>query len=148
MAEPPVTAAEAASPGDAAALEQWACAAFEAQPLTNLIALVGLGAALFYQAEVGKNPKVTSYHDALIYISTCCSVGYGDIFAQTPLGKLIGTFVMTIGPAMANAAFDGCAAARVAEDEGQRALQRETLDVLKAILAELRAHNSGDPAVP
>jgi hypothetical protein len=119
-------------------LEKWAQDSFTDEPFTKLITLVGLGAALFYKAEVGHNPKVTSYWDALVYVSTCCSVGYGDIFAQTPVGKAVGTFVMTVGPAMANAAFDGSSRQRAKEAEEQKQLQVELLSTMKEILAELR----------
>src|SRR5277367_5585956 len=120
-------------------LERWAQESFNDEPFTELVALVGLGAALFYKAEVGKNPKVNSYWDALVYISTCCSVGYGDIFAHTPTGKAIGSVVMTIGPAMANAAFDGSARERRKAEEASAGFQRELLDTMKQILVELRA---------
>src|SRR4051812_35138045 len=93
-------------------LERWAQEWFNDEPFTKLVALVGLGSALFYKAELGQNPKVNSYWDALVYVSTCASVGYGDIFAHTPIGKAIGSVIMTIGPAMANAAFDGSARER------------------------------------
>lgn len=127
-------------------LEAWAQEWFNDEPFTKLVALVGVGAALFYKAELGHNPKVNSYWDALVYVSTCCSVGYGDIFAHTPTGKAIGSVVMTIGPAMANAAFDGSARERrKAEEAQQRAietqasLQRELLATMREILAELKA---------
>ncbi|HZU95684.1 MAG TPA: potassium channel family protein [Planctomycetota bacterium] len=120
-------------------LDQWAQETFNDEPFTKLVALVGLGAALFYKAEVGKNPKVNSYWDALVYVSTCASVGYGDIFAHTPVGKAIGSIVMTIGPAMANAAFDGSAKERAREAEEQKKIQLELLATMKEILAELRA---------
>ena len=119
-------------------LERWSQEWFNDEPFTKLVALVGLGAAVFYKAEVGHNPKVTSYWDALVYVSTCCSVGYGDIFAHTPIGKALGSVVMTIGPAMANAAFDGSARERRKEADEAQALQRELLGTMKEILAELR----------
>ena len=119
-------------------LERWAQEAFVDEPFTKLVALVGIAAALFYKAERGKNPKVTSYWDALVYVSTCFSVGYGDIFAHTPVGKAIGSFIMTVGPAMANAAFDGSSRARAAEAEEAQGLQRELLATMQQILAELK----------
>lgn len=125
-------------PGDDFDLEHWAQEWFNDEPFTKLVALVGVGAALFYKAEVGKNPKVNSYWDALVYVSTCASVGYGDIFAHTPIGKAIGTVVMTIGPSMANAAFDGSSRERKKAEEESAALQRELLGTMKEILAELR----------
>src|SRR5277367_7026715 len=106
-------------------LERWAQESFNDEPFTKLVALVGLGAALFYKAEVGRNPKVNSYWDALVYVSTCASVGYGDIFAHTPIGKAIGSVVMTIGPSMANAAFDGSSRARAQEAEEEKKIQLE-----------------------
>ena len=62
---------------------------------------------VFYAAEVAHNPKVNSVLDAFIYCSTCLSVGYGDIFAMTPIGKMVGTYLMTIGPALSGATLDG-----------------------------------------
>jgi hypothetical protein len=65
------------------------------------------GAALaFYQAEKGVNPKIETFTDAFYYISTCASVGYADIFAQTQTGKAIASFVMIIGPALAAKSLD------------------------------------------
>ncbi len=45
--------------------------------------------------------------DAMVYCSTCLSVGYGDIFAKTPMGKVLGSALMTIGPAVAAGTLDG-----------------------------------------
>lgn len=70
-------------------------------PIGSVLAAVLGGAWLFYKAERGHNPKVTSYYDALVYIATNLSVGYSDIFAKTPQGKVIGAALMTFGPAMA-----------------------------------------------
>ena len=75
-------------------------------PLDALVVTV-LGASfLFYMAEKDENPKVKTYWDALVYISTCLSVGYADIFARTKQGQAIATAVMTVGPAMAARALD------------------------------------------
>jgi hypothetical protein len=93
---------------------------------------------LFYAAERDHNPKVNDVFDAAIYCSTCLSVGYGDIFAKTPLGKLLGTALMTIGPALSGAALDGPAAQR--RDE----VQSEMLDTLKQILERLPETQSAE----
>jgi hypothetical protein len=124
------------------ALERWAQNAFNDEPFTKLLALVGIGAAVFFKAEAGRNPKVNTIWDAFVYVSTCASVGYGDIFAQTPLGKAVGTFVMTVGPAMANAAFDGGRIQREAEARAEAAQQAEMLEVMKQILEELRKNKA------
>ena len=65
-----------------------------------------LGAAAFYAAEHGQNPKIATYYDALVYTSTNLSVGYSDILARTALGKAIGSVLMTYGPALAARALD------------------------------------------
>ncbi len=107
----------------------------------NVITVAG-GAFLFYLAEKGKNPKVETYWDALVFMSTCMSVGYADVFARTPAGKAIASAVMTLGPAMSGAILDepkqpGSAAA-VSRAESI-AVQRVIVDKLEAILTELRA---------
>ncbi len=75
-------------------------------PLDSLASVVLGGSYLFYLAERGKNPKVRSYYDALLFISTCLSVGYADVFAKTNAGKAIASFVMTFGPSLSARALD------------------------------------------
>ena len=70
-------------------------------PLNAVVFTVLLGAAAFYSAERGVNPKVNSYYDALVYVSTNLSVGYSDIIAKTEAGKAIASTLMTYGPALA-----------------------------------------------
>jgi hypothetical protein len=111
-------------------LDDWA-ARLGDSPARNTAALVALSSLLFYAAERDHNPKVNDVFDAGIYCSTCLSVGYGDIFARTPLGKLLGTFLMTIGPALSGAALDGPAAGRGDE------VQTEILSTLRQILDRL-----------
>jgi hypothetical protein len=65
-----------------------------------------VAAGLFYRAEHGHNPKVQTFADALLYCSTSISVGYHDIFPRTEQGKLIATFLHTVGPALATRALD------------------------------------------
>jgi hypothetical protein len=106
------------------------------KPGENTLALLGLSTLLFYAAERRANPKVNDVWDSLVYCSTCLSVGYGDIFAHTPLGKIVGSALMTVGPAISSRALDG--PARDSTD----AKQAEILATLKQILAELRASGS------
>jgi len=115
---------------DGVPLDQWA-AKLTANPCGKAAALVGAGSVLFYAAENGRNPKVNDIFDAMVYTSTCLSVGYGDIFAKTPLGKLLGTALMTLGPAVAAQTLDGAA------NERRDALQAETLETLKQILKRM-----------
>ena len=113
-------------------IDHWASKLGE-RPCENMLAIVGTSAAIFYHVEKNHNPKVKDYWDALVYCSTCISVGYGDIFAHTPVGKIIGSALMAIGPALAAKTLDGPAPADT-ED-----VQRETLATLKEILATLQA---------
>ncbi|HKD37200.1 MAG TPA: potassium channel family protein [Pirellulales bacterium] len=109
------------------------------KPGENTLALLGLSTLVFYAAERRANPKVNDVWDSLVYCSTCLSVGYGDIFARTPLGKIVGSALMTVGPALSSRALDG--PARDSAD----AKQTEILATLQQILAELRAR--GDAAL-
>ncbi len=105
-------------------------------PLDALVVTVAGGAFLFYLAEKDENPKVKTYWDALVYVSTCLSVGYADVFARTPAGKAIATAIMTVGPAMAAKALDPPSAAR--DDDQTIAVQKAIADKLDAILVELK----------
>ncbi len=104
----------------------------------TVVTLFG-GAFLFFVAERGTNPKVTTYWDALLFISTCLSVGYADVFARTPAGKAIAAAVMTLGPALTGSVFQGTAAEkeRVAKEAAQ--VQQAILGTLGEILVELRS---------
>jgi len=113
-------------------LEKWV-AQFNDSPCKNTAAVVGLSAVLFYALEKGRNPKVNDVWDAMVYCSTCLSVGYGDIFARTPLGKILGSTLMTMGPAMASKTLDAEA------DRRRDDVQEQTLDTLRKILAKLEA---------
>jgi hypothetical protein len=117
---------------DRVSLSDWAEKLAE-NPTENTAYVVAASSVLFYLVERGHNPKVNDVWDAAIYCSTCLSVGYGDIFARTPLGKLIGTTLMSIGPALSGATLDGQSAKR------RDALQQQMLSTLQEIAARLPA---------
>ena len=131
---------------------QWLTAAHEffrqeqrKDPMNATALAVLAAAAGFYVAERGENPKIASFLDALIYSSTNISVGYSDIFARTPLGKAIGSALMTYGPALASRTFDdaGSGDAQIApRGRQQHATTRKT----NALPAEEVATESADPA--
>jgi voltage-gated potassium channel len=75
-------------------------------PGEEVAVLVAGSAALFYWAEKDDNPGVKDYWDALHYVSTSLSVGYANLFPVTPLGKLLASALMTVGPALASRALD------------------------------------------
>jgi hypothetical protein len=114
-------------------------AAVAKDPFDATVVTVFGGAFLFYLAEKGNNPKVESYWDALVFVSTCLSVGYHDVFARTPGGKAIAAAVMTLGPALSGAIFDGTAAEKARADEQALAVQQAIVGKLGEILAELRS---------
>jgi voltage-gated potassium channel len=103
-------------------------------PLESLVGFLLSTSAAFYLAEREANPKINTFVDALYYISTCLSVGYADIFAQTQAGKLIATLVMTVGPALTGSALDLPGHAVTASTQGQEIM----IARLEAILEELR----------
>lgn len=110
-------------------------------PMNAAVATVLVGAAAFYAAERGQNPKVSSFYDALVYVSTSLSVGYADIFPKTEAGKAIASTLMTYGPALAARVFDvpNEAAERAAEGERSEAALRGIADKLELILQELQS---------
>ncbi len=109
-------------------------------PAQNTVALVSGAAVLFYLAERDHNPNVRDIYDALVYCTTNISVGYCDIFAHTPLGKLIGSTLMTIGPSMAAKTLDGANAANPHET------QQQILATLRDIAAKLAPAAGDAPA--
>jgi voltage-gated potassium channel len=117
-------------------------AAVASDPFDATIVTVLGGSFLFYVAEKGHNPKVQTYWDALVFISTCLSVGYADVFAKTPAGKAIASAIMTFGPAMSGAILESPSGG--AETKGGASpellqMQHVIADKLEAILGELRA---------
>lgn len=110
-------------------------------PMNAVVLTVLAGAAAFYAAERGQNPKVASFYDALIYVSTNLSVGYSDILAKSDAGKAIGSALMAYGPALAARAFDQPNEARERAAEGERSEQalRDIAGKLELILVELQS---------
>jgi voltage-gated potassium channel len=109
-------------------------AKYNENPMGSTVTTVLVASWLFYRAERGHNPKVNSYYDALVYVSTNMSVGYSDIFAKTPAGKSIGTALMTFGPAMTASIMEE------PKKEGEIDIdQRAIVDRLDRILTALEA---------
>lgn len=117
-------------------------AGYAKDPMGSVLAAVLGSAWLFYKAEHGKNPKVKSYYDALVYVSTNLSVGYSDIFAKTSRGKAIGSALMTYGPAMTANIFNE--PGKITPPEPPRDPEalgsKEVLDRLDRILAVLESN--------
>ena len=107
---------------------------FTRYPMETLAGFLLGTSAAFYLAEREVNPKVKTFIDALYYISTCLSVGYADVFAQTQTGRAVATLVMTVGPSLTGELLDPPHKAASASSVNQE-LMIERLD---AILEELR----------
>lgn len=107
-------------------------------PVDAAFATAFCGAYLFFLAERGKNPKVKTFGDALVFISTCMSVGYSDIFARTEAGKYIASTVMTVGPSMVAQLLAPTAGEQ--RDDGARAeaRHRELLAAVGAVAEALQ----------
>jgi voltage-gated potassium channel len=130
-----------AAGGSYGSIKEGLKAAITQDPFDATVVTVFGGAFLFYVAEKGNNPKVETYWDALVFISTCMSVGYADVFARTAAGKAIASAVMTLGPAMSGAILDPTTPKEEKKEPPPELLQVQAaiVDKLDAILQELRA---------
>lgn len=76
------------------------------QPVFLVLTVIGnslviISSILLYHFEQGINPKINSGLDTLWWaVATVTTVGYGDISPVTPIGKIIGIFMMIIGTAL------------------------------------------------
>jgi voltage-gated potassium channel len=113
-------------------------------PMDALGAVVSTGTAAFYLAEKGKNPRCKDIWDALTFVTTCLSVGYHNVFAVTPAGKAIASFLMTVGPSLAARTFEAPRAEAERAETEAATTQRAIVERLDAILEALRA--SSPPA--
>ena len=100
-------------------------------PIDALLATVLGGGVAFYLAERDANPACATPWDGILYMATCLSVGYDNLFPTTPAGHALATAVQTFGPQLANMAFDPPAAElRAAEAAAAAAAARTDREVL------------------
>jgi hypothetical protein len=125
-------------------LRRWA----KDDPVDALVATVVGGGIAFYLAERDTNPACAKPWDGILYIATCLSVGYDNLFPTTPTGHALASAVQTFGPALAGMAFDDPAgevraAEQAARDEAaaaraaDEAARAEAAAIDRAILARL-----------
>lgn len=114
-------------------LRRWA----REDPIDALVATVLGGGIAFHLAERDTNPACATPWDGILYIATCLSVGYDNLFPTTPTGHMLASLVQTFGPALSGMAFDAPAAEARAEAEATRAEAAEAAAVNRAILARL-----------
>lgn len=120
--------------------EEWALQ-LRSNPTRNLATLIAVSTVAFYLLERRRNPEVQDIWDSLIYSATSLSVGYAKMHPVTPGGKILGSVIQTIGPAMAASALEPprppvapAIGPPAAPDDG---VQREILETLKRILDRL-----------
>jgi len=111
-------------------------------PANTAFATVICASYLFFLAERGTNPKVKTFGDALVFISTNMSVGYSDIFARTESGKYIASAVMTVGPAMVAQLFAPTAAEQRADAARTDARHEELMDAVRALTRAMERRNA------
>jgi hypothetical protein len=107
-------------------LRRWA----KDDPIDALVATVLGGGLAFYLAEHEHNPACATPWDGILYMATCLSVGYDNLFPTTPTGHALASLVQTFGPALSGMAFDPPAAEARAE-------AADAAEVNRAILARL-----------
>ncbi|HEX7841056.1 MAG TPA: ion channel, partial [Kofleriaceae bacterium] len=98
-------------------LRRWA----KEDPIDALAVTVLGGGIAFYLAERDTNPGCATPWDGILYMATCLSVGYDNLFPTTPAGHALASLVQTFGPALSGMAFDAPAAQARAEAEAARA---------------------------
>ena len=96
-------------------LRRWA----KDDPIDALVATVLGGGIAFYLAERDTNPGCATPWDGILYIATCLSVGYDNLFPTTPTGHMLASLVQTFGPALSGMAFDAPAAEARAETRAE-----------------------------
>jgi hypothetical protein len=106
-------------------------------PIDALVTTVLGGGIAFYLAERDRNPACATPWDGILYMATCLSVGYDNLFPTTPTGHALASLVQTFGPALSGMAFDPPAAESRAEAAQARAEATEAAAVNRAILARL-----------
>jgi voltage-gated potassium channel len=66
--------------------------------ITTVLTTVVVIGALMYLVESGANPKFSSIPESVYWaIVTLTTVGYGDLYPITPLGKTLASFLMILG---------------------------------------------------
>lgn len=111
-------------------------------PIDALLATVLGGGIAFYLAEHEHNPSCATPWDGILYMATCLSVGYDNLFPTTPTGHALASLVQTFGPALSGMAFDPPASETRAAADASAAVDRAILarlDDIVRLLSEAKA---------
>jgi voltage-gated potassium channel len=67
----------------------------------NMIIFIFFMTAIVYVVQVGQNPSIKSYVDALYFtVATLTTTGFGDITLTGSTGRLLAVFIMVVGVAL------------------------------------------------
>jgi ion channel len=121
-------------------LRRWA----KDDPIDALLATVLGGGIAFYLAEHDHNPSCATPWDGILYMATCLSVGYDNLFPITPTGHALASLVQTFGPALSGMAFDPPASEVRAEADASAAVNRAILARLDDIVRLLSDARTAD----
>lgn len=107
--------------------------------VASVLGILVAGAVLGYLAERGEpGAPIQTFDDALWWaIVTMTTVGYGDVFPTTPMGRAVGVALMLLGIA-ALSALTASIAAFFVREQGDDRLDR-VLAELEQVRAELEA---------
>ena len=71
------------------------------QSILNLIVFIFICTALVFVLQVGINPGILTYTDALYFtVATLTTTGFGDITPQGSIGKILAVIIMVFGVAL------------------------------------------------
>ena len=66
--------------------------------IVNLAVFILIATALVYETQVGRNPAIGNYADALYFtVTTLTTTGFGDITLQGTTGRLLAVLIMIFG---------------------------------------------------
>ncbi len=108
--------------------------------IATVLVVIGVAAAAMVDAERGaKDANITSLPDALWWAATTVTtVGYGDRYPTTSLGRLIAVALMVVGIALLGVVTASVAAFFVGQLQDVHEAEERTEATLSDVLAELR----------
>lgn len=98
-----------------------------------------VSATILYFVEFGVNPEINSFDDAFWYLLvTITTVGYGDIYPKTEVGRIIGTVIMFTGIGFMSFLTATLTSAIIKNRDGNSAEVHDKLDALHSEINELK----------
>ncbi len=92
-------AAAAPAPGHRLHLRETTLRTLANQPVESLAVVVVVASVVYWLAERDRNPRVSSFAEALWTVSSTLTVGT-DVVRESTVGRLVGTVLMTYGASL------------------------------------------------